>query len=94
MVHHYKKVYALHNVMKILIVSVARGGRNRRPLPPKIGSTMFLIQFCGIHSQKSDLNHYFGVDSTILRVDFHFQNEVIPNMTPKRVDFHSTVLIE
>ena len=28
-------------------------------------------QNSGIHSQKSDLNHYFGVDSTILRVDFH-----------------------
>ena len=25
----------------------------------------------GIHSQKSDSDHYFGVDSTILRVDFH-----------------------
>ena len=24
-----------------------------------------------IHSQKSDSNHYFGVDSTTLRVDFH-----------------------
>ena len=28
-------------------------------------------QNSGIHSQKSDSNHYFGVDSTILRVDFH-----------------------
>ena len=28
-------------------------------------------QNSGIHSQKSDSNHYFGVDSTILREDFH-----------------------
>ena len=28
-------------------------------------------QNSGIHSQKSDSNHYFGVDSTILRKDFH-----------------------
>ena len=28
-------------------------------------------QNSGIHSQKSDSNHYVGVDSTILRVDFH-----------------------
>ena len=42
-----------------------------------------------IHSQKCDLNHYFGAYFTILRVDFHSKNEVIPNMTPKRMDFHS-----
>ena len=29
-----------------------------------------------------------GVDSTILRVDFHSKRSD-PNMTPKRVDFHS-----
>ena len=51
-------------------------------------------QNSGIHSQKSDSNHYSGVDSTIFRVDFHSQNEVIPNMTPKRVDFHSNALRE
>ena len=29
------------------------------------------IQNSGIYSQKSDSNHYFGLDSTILRVNFH-----------------------
>ena len=33
-----------------------------------LGITSFGVE---IHSQKSDSNHYFGVDSTILRVDFH-----------------------
>ena len=47
-----------------------------------------------IHSQKestlkSDSNHYFGVDST--RIWEWIQ---LPNMTPKRVDFHSTALRE
>ena len=40
-----------------------------------LGITSFGVEIhaqnSGIHSQKSDLNHYFGVDSTILRVDFH-----------------------
>ena len=37
-----------------------------------LGITSFGVeihaQISGIHSQKSDSNHYFGVDSTILRV--------------------------
>ena len=40
-----------------------------------LGITSFGVdiyaQNSGIHSQKSDSDHYFGVDSTILRVDFH-----------------------
>ena len=40
-----------------------------------LGITSFGVEIhaqnIGIHSQKSDPNHYFGVDSTILRVDFH-----------------------
>ena len=51
-------------------------------------------QNSGIHSQKSDSNHYFGVDSTIFESGFPLQNEVIPNMNPKRVDFHSATLRE
>ena len=43
--------------------------------------------------KKSDSSHYFGVDSTILRVDFHSKRSD-PNMTPKRVGFHSTALRE
>ena len=38
-----------------------------------LGITSFGVEIhaqnSGIHSQKSDSNHYFGVDSTILRVD-------------------------
>ena len=46
-----------------------------------------------IHSQKSDSNHYFGVDSTIYNLGMDSTpNEVIPNMTSKRVDFHSTAI--
>ena len=37
-------------------------------------------QRSGIHPQKSNSNHYFGVGAT--------PNEVIPNMTNERVDFH------
>ena len=51
-------------------------------------------QSSGIHSQKSDLNHYFGVDSTIFESGFPLRNKMIPNLTPKRVDFHSTALRE
>ena len=40
----------------------------------------------GTYFQKSDSNHYFGVDSTINLEWIQLQNDVIPNMTPKRVD--------
>ena len=40
-----------------------------------LGITLFGVEIhtqnSGIHSKKSDSSHYFGVDSTILRVDFH-----------------------
>ena len=70
---------------------------NFYPLKSILGITSFGVdihaQNSGIHSQKSDSNHYFGVDSTILRVDF-YSNEVIPNMTHKRMDFPSAALRE
>ena len=44
-------------------------------------------QNSGIYSQKSDSNHYFGVDSTIIW-------EWIPNRTPKEWIFHSTALLK
>ena len=50
-------------------------------------------QNSGIHSQKGDSNHYFGMDSTLWEW-ISTPNEVIPNMTPKRVDFHSAALRE
>ena len=46
------------------------------------------------HFQKSDSNRFFGVDSTILSVDFHSKTKWSLIMTPKRVDFHSTALRE
>ena len=62
-----------------------------------LGSLCFGVEIhaqnSGIHSQKSDSNHYFGVDSTILSVDFHSKRKW-SLMTPKRVDFHSTALRE
>ena len=40
-----------------------------------VGITSFGVEIyaqnSAIHSQKSDSNHYFEVDSTTLRVDFH-----------------------
>ena len=62
-----------------------------------LGITSFGVEIhaqnSGIHSQKSDSNQYIGVDSTILRVDFHSKRSD-PNVTPKRVVFHSTALRE
>ena len=47
-------------------------------------------QSSGIHSQTSHSNHYFGVDATIIILEWiQLQNEDIPNITPERVDFHS-----
>ena len=43
----------------------------------------------GIHTHKSEPNCYFRVDFTIILEWIQFQSEVIPNITPKRVDFHS-----
>ena len=56
------------------------------------GSLRFGVE---IHSQSSGIHSkvvvwiiLLRVDSTILSVDFHSKRS-IPNMTPKRVDFHS-----
>ena len=47
-------------------------------------------QNSGIHSQKNDSNHCFGVDSTYNMGVDSFPKKVTPNMTPNREDFHST----
>ena len=84
----------------ILIMTPKRVDFHKWPFTLAFGSGNgnFLSQkHSGIYSQKSDSNHYFGVDSTFLTVWFPLfwqwistPNEVIANMTPKRVDFHST----
>ena len=53
------------------------------------------VKISGIQSQKSDSNHYFGVDSTMIWKWIQCQmkcslTNMIPNMTSNRVDFHST----
>ena len=58
----------------------------------ELKSTLKIVEW--FYSQKSDSNHYFGVDSTILSVDFQSKTKWSLITTPKRVDFHSTALRE
>ena len=57
-----------------------------------LGITSFGVEIhtqnSGIHSQKSDSNHYFGLDSTISRVDFHLQTKWSLIWLPKRFPLH------